>query len=127
MFDSTLEFITQAPSNSLIIFCFCILIIVMIIVSSKPSSNFDQEQEIPLSAIHRTRTDYILGTTTDGNKMLNDTSEFSSTQEAPNNYGEKIVTDVSRFSSNQEAPIEDGEENCKDDSNGDDELRRRVE
>ncbi|KAF5731098.1 hypothetical protein HS088_TW19G00702 [Tripterygium wilfordii] len=128
MFDSTLEFIAQAASNSLVIFCFCNLIIVMIIAGSKPSSNFDREREIPLLTIDRTCTDSKQGTTMDGNKMLKDTSESSTTQEAPNKYGEEMERDVGHFSSNQEAsPIEDVEENSKDDSNGDDELRRRVE
>ncbi|KAJ6417786.1 hypothetical protein OIU84_001214 [Salix udensis] len=55
MFESTMELIIQAASNSLVIFCFCNLIIVMILMGSKPGSDFGQESGIPRSMVTMTR------------------------------------------------------------------------
>ncbi|KAH7537910.1 hypothetical protein FEM48_Zijuj03G0143000 [Ziziphus jujuba var. spinosa] len=43
MLDSTLELISQAASNSLLVFCFCNLIIVIILVGLKPVSTAHQQ------------------------------------------------------------------------------------
>ncbi|KAJ6889320.1 hypothetical protein NC652_030184 [Populus alba x Populus x berolinensis] len=72
MFESTVELIAQAASNSLVIFCFCNLIIVMILMGSKPVSNFGQESEIPQSKVTKTHTkvreDVLAMPSLDGNK-----------------------------------------------------------
>lgn len=118
MFDSTLELITQAASNSVFIFCFCNLIIVFILVGSKSSSVCDQEGEIPLSVTNNASTDHGRGT---NREQILDDNEFS------RNANEVPVS--------QEAPVADNHENGSgdnrdkdDDGHGDsDELRRRVE
>lgn len=49
MLASAVDLLTQAASNSLLVFCFCNLIIVIIVMGSKPGSYFEQESEIPVS------------------------------------------------------------------------------
>ncbi|PRQ59886.1 hypothetical protein RchiOBHm_Chr1g0375121 [Rosa chinensis] len=48
MLDTTLDLLTQATSNSLIIFCFCNLIIAIILLGSKSISNDHVESSIHL-------------------------------------------------------------------------------
>nr|DAD18671.1 TPA_asm: hypothetical protein HUJ06_020134 [Nelumbo nucifera] len=55
MLDSTVEWITLAASNSLIVFCVCNLIVVLLLVSgSKPISHSDQKARIGASTLRLT-------------------------------------------------------------------------
>ncbi|KAJ4844030.1 hypothetical protein Tsubulata_024662 [Turnera subulata] len=152
MFDSMLELISQAASNSLFIFFFCNLIIVMILIGSKSGPNFDQESQIPISIVTYRETSVKQGQETvarhsfhgtnmfevsqvtepptkaehsldlDGNKML---AELPTKAEHSLNFdGNKMLTEVCRESKAPESPSDD-----RDQENGeeDDELRRRVE
>ena len=120
MFESTVELIAQAASNSLVIFCFCNLIIVMILMASKPVSNFGQESEIPQSTVTKTHTkvkeDVLAMPSLDGNKR-------------PSLDEDKMSTDDGRVSVALEEPTGDDveEENGNDNEEDEDELRRRVE
>ncbi|KAJ6882915.1 hypothetical protein NC651_029251 [Populus alba x Populus x berolinensis] len=115
MFESTVELIAQAASNSLVIFCFCNLIIVMILMGSKPVSNFGQESEIPQSMVTKTHTkvkeDILAMPSLDGNKMSTDDGRVSDiTLEEPTGDDDEE---------------ENGNDNEEDED--EDELRRRVE
>jgi TATA-binding protein-associated factor Taf7 len=124
MFESTVELIAQAASNSLVIFCFCNLIIVMILMGSKPVSNFGQESEIPQSMVAKTHT-----------KVKEDVLAMPSLDEnkKPSLDEDKMSTDGGRVSIALEEPTgdddEDEEENGNDneEDEDEDELRRRVE
>ncbi|XWS48353.1 hypothetical protein CRYUN_Cryun13aG0068700 [Craigia yunnanensis] len=117
MLDSTLDFISQAVSNNLYIFCLFILIIVMILMGSKLGSNFDQDYEIPISTPTYYKPDIDV-------KQLFQRSEHA--------------RHTSRVSSAYETATEDHKRNRNDcnannigdtdrDDAADDELRRRVE
>ncbi|XP_018815821.1 uncharacterized protein LOC108987375 [Juglans regia] len=122
MFDSMLELISRAASNSLFIFCFCNLIIIaVILVGSKSSPNLDKEDEIPVSVIINTSTHQKQGRKSeqlfDGKELSLNANELS-------------------YSLQEAAPVADKEEkgnsdhDNKDvdkDSEDHDELRRRVE
>ncbi|KAF5480291.1 hypothetical protein F2P56_001053, partial [Juglans regia] len=121
MFDSMLELMSRAASNSLFIFCFFNLIIAVILVGSKSSPNLDKEVEIPVSVIINTSTYKKQGRKSeqlfDGKESSRNANELS-------------------YSLQEAAPDADKEE--KDNSDHDnkdvdkdgedhDELRRRVE
>uniref|UniRef100_A0A6M2EIA0 Uncharacterized protein n=1 Tax=Populus davidiana TaxID=266767 RepID=A0A6M2EIA0_9ROSI len=113
MFESTLELITQAASNSFVIFCFCNLIIVMILMGSKPVFNFDQEREFPRSVVSNTHT-----------KLKEDILAKPSSLD-----DNEISIDDRNVSITQEEPTGDGDEDNGEDGYGDedDELWRRSE
>ncbi|KAI5569860.1 hypothetical protein POPTR_012G129400v4 [Populus trichocarpa] len=122
MFESTVELIVQAASNSLVIFCFCNLIIVMILMGSKPVSNFGQESEIPQSMVTKTHT-----------KVKEDVLAMPSLDEnkKPSLDEDKMSTDDGRVSITLEEPTGDDDEeengNDNEEDEDEDELRRRVE
>ncbi|XP_059625466.1 uncharacterized protein LOC132268678 [Cornus florida] len=105
MFGSTIELITLAASNSLVIFCFCNLIIVFVLVGvSKPTSHFDQDSTaIPSSKVANGSKN---GTKGEENNALTSSPEASSYHVSEATVGENEVND---------------------DKEDDDELRRRVE
>ncbi|XVE87138.1 hypothetical protein DITRI_Ditri18aG0092400 [Diplodiscus trichospermus] len=111
--DSTWDLISQAVSNNLYVFCLFNLIIVIILMGSKHGSTLDQDYEIPLSTPIYGKRDMEV-------KQLPHRSEQTK--------------DTSRVSSAKETAMEDSKENrndCNannmDDTDKDDELRRRVE
>ncbi|CAL5364258.1 unnamed protein product [Camellia sinensis] len=115
MLDSTIELITLAASNSLVVFCFCNLIIgILLVGGSKPASEYGQESPIPPPIVsHRNKNSDIEGTITrcslnndNGSTMV---SELSA---------EKAMVDEEKGDKNEEGEEEDDD---------DDELRRRVE
>lgn len=110
MFESALELIAQAASNSFVVFCFCNLIIVIILMGSRPVSKFDRESEILRSAVinahARVKEDTLASH--DGNEISIDDRNVSIILEEPTGDGG-----------------EDDEESEND--NEDDELRRRAE
>ncbi|KAG2715687.1 hypothetical protein I3843_03G091800 [Carya illinoinensis] len=115
MFDSVLELISQAASNSVFIFCFCHLIIVVILVGSKSSPNLDKEEEIPVSGIINTSTYQKQGRKSE---QLFDGKELSYSQEA------------APAADKEEKGNSDDHDNKDADKDGEDhhdELRRRVE
>lgn len=117
MLDSAVEWITEAASNSIFIFCFCNLIIVMILMGSKYSSSFDQESEehAPVLRINSyaygNKQETISIHSFDGNKKSMAARELS------NDLQEEHADDQE-----EERNFENSE--SKDD---DDELRRRFE
>ncbi|KAL7253880.1 hypothetical protein ACSBR1_008258 [Camellia fascicularis] len=113
MLDSTIELITLAASNSLVVFCFCNLIIgILLVGGSKPASEFGQESPIPPPIpSHRTKNSDIEGTITRCSLNNDNASTIVSELSA-----EKAMVDE-----------EKGEEEEEDDDDDDDELRRRVE
>ncbi|KAJ6375109.1 hypothetical protein OIU77_000141 [Salix suchowensis] len=119
MFESTVELIIQAASNSLVIFCFCNLIIVMILMGSKPGSNFGQESGIPRSMVTMTRTmvkeDVPAKSSPDGNKK-------PSLDEPTADRKVSITLEEPAGGDDEEESGNDNEE-----AEDEDELRRRVE
>lgn len=111
MFDSTFDLITQTASNSLFAFCFCNLIIVIILVGSKPTSNFDQESRIPLSVVTNRSTNDKQGT-------VNAKHVYEEVDE---------VSTISQKSLGHDNEGGNGAENNEEESEDNDELRRRVE
>uniref|UniRef100_A0A6N2MY54 DUF4408 domain-containing protein n=1 Tax=Salix viminalis TaxID=40686 RepID=A0A6N2MY54_SALVM len=111
MFESTMELIIQAASNSLVIFCFCNLIIVMILMGSKPGSDFGQESGIPRSMVTMTRT-----------MVKEDIPAKPSLDESTADRKVSITLE-------EPSGGDDEEENGNDNEEGEDEdeLRRRVE
>uniref|UniRef100_A0A5B7BT06 Putative histone acetyltransferase GCN5-like n=1 Tax=Davidia involucrata TaxID=16924 RepID=A0A5B7BT06_DAVIN len=104
MFNSTIELITLAASNSLIIFCFCNLIIVILLLGgSKPTSHFDQHSASPPPTVaNRNKINDIKGTSV---RSSSDKKNAS--------------TSVSEASNVNDEEVNENEE--------DDELRKRVE
>ncbi|KAJ6748100.1 TRANSMEMBRANE PROTEIN [Salix purpurea] len=119
MFESTVELIIQAASNSLVIFCFCNLIIVMILMGSKPGSDFGQESGIPRSMVTRTRAmvkeDVPAKPSLDGNKK-------PSLDESTADGKVSIALEEPTGGDDEEESGNDNEE-----AEDEDELRRRVE
>ncbi|KAK9178655.1 hypothetical protein WN943_027848 [Citrus x changshan-huyou] len=117
MLDSAVDWITEAASNSIFIFCFCNLIIVMILMGSKYSSVFDQESEehAPVLSInscaYSNKQETISIHSFDGNKKSMAARELST------DLQEEHADDQE-----EERNFENSE--SKDD---DDELRRRFE
>ncbi|KAJ0100032.1 hypothetical protein Patl1_19956 [Pistacia atlantica] len=120
MFDSALELISQAASNSLFVFCCCNLIIVMILMGSKPSSSFERGRESSIPVVTNTYandiqvegTNYCMHSVDENIKRLADVKEVSNVEEE------------------QEPAADDEEEestNIVNDNKEDDEFRRRVE
>ncbi|XP_019051466.1 PREDICTED: nucleolin-like [Nelumbo nucifera] len=121
MLVSTMELITLAASNSLIVFCFCNLIIVLLLVSApKPSSQSDQEGFLGTSS---TLTKKIEKEQNVGGETLSseDIEASLDVTVGSNDKTTAVVVDDSV----EEDEDENGEEEEKEDD--DDELRRRVE
>ncbi|KAF5959888.1 hypothetical protein HYC85_001097 [Camellia sinensis] len=115
MLDSTIELITLAASNSLVVFCFCNLIIgILLVGGSKPTSEFGQESPIPPPIVsHRNKNSDIEGTIT--RCSLN------------NDNGSTMVSELSAEKAMVDEEKGDEEEEEEEDDDDDDELRRRVE
>uniref|UniRef100_A0A6N2KBH8 DUF4408 domain-containing protein n=1 Tax=Salix viminalis TaxID=40686 RepID=A0A6N2KBH8_SALVM len=111
MFESTMELIIQAASNSLVIFCFCNLIIVMILMGSKPGSDFGQESGIPRSMVTMTRT-----------MVKEDVPAKPSLDESTADRKVSITLEEPSGGDDEEESGNDNEE-----AEDEDELRRRVE
>ncbi|KAI8564651.1 hypothetical protein RHMOL_Rhmol03G0197500 [Rhododendron molle] len=115
MLNSTIELITLAASNSLVIFCFCNLIIAVLLVGgSKPGSEFGQDScGIPTPTFtFRSREDEVGGALETTGSVLDKHNASS--------------TGVSEACDDEKATVEEEKENV-DDGDDDDELRRRVE
>ncbi|KAI8564656.1 hypothetical protein RHMOL_Rhmol03G0198000 [Rhododendron molle] len=116
MLNSTIELITLAASNSLLIFCFCNLIIaVLLLGGSKPCSEFgDQEHScgIPTPPFTFRSRNEVEGPETSTCSAVLDKHNASSTGVGEARDAEKATAD---------------EEKENDDDGDDDELRRRVE
>ncbi|XP_034711688.1 parathymosin [Vitis riparia] len=120
MFDTTMELITQATSNSLFIFCFCNLIIAILLIGSlKPSSYSDQESATPFSVVTNVdKSDKETANAEDlfkESRVLMDASEVSDAEKG-------VVVD-----DNKEDDSEDGSQEEEEEDDDDDELRRRAE
>ena len=127
MFDSVVDFISQAASSSAFIFCFCNLIIVIILLDLKPSSKFDQESAIPVSVVTNTGMNHKPAASNsknlaDENTQLRGVEEVLNAKEEAD-LVENIVTEANdvKICSNEE------EEEEEEDEDDDDALRRRVE
>ncbi|KAJ9679103.1 hypothetical protein PVL29_021133 [Vitis rotundifolia] len=123
MFDTTMELITQATSNSLFIFCFCNLIIAILLIGSfLPSSYSDQESAIPFSVV--TNVDENDKETANAedlfkeSRVLMDASEVSDSEKG-------VVVDDNKEDDSEDSSQEEEEE--EEDDDDDDELRRRAE
>lgn len=119
MLDSAFEFITEAASNSIFIFCFCNLIIVLILLGSKPIYSFDQENEnhtpegvttAYADTKHETNSMHLFRSSSDVKELSNPLEEEEEEEAAD--------TD--------DADEEDMNDNCRCEEEND-ELRRRVE
>ncbi|XP_021909393.1 uncharacterized protein LOC110823339 [Carica papaya] len=115
MFDSTLELITQAASNSLFVFCFFNLIIVIILAGSRPGSDVHQQTETLLPiGVYRNADDQK--TNFNRNSVLVDVIE-------PVDEGEGNISDRS-----EDRDVEDDKIDEDDSGEGEeDALRRRIE
>ncbi|GAV89415.1 DUF761 domain-containing protein, partial [Cephalotus follicularis] len=119
---TTFELITQAASNSLVIFCCCNLIIVLILVGSKPGSNFDQESNIPLSVVtsvhvNKKEVSYAYDALTAENKGNNN----------DNRDEDNHALTAENKGNNNDNHDEDNEEDTTHNEEENDELRKRVE
>ncbi|KAF7148134.1 hypothetical protein RHSIM_Rhsim03G0171400 [Rhododendron simsii] len=116
MLNSTIELITLAASNSLVIFCFCNLIIAVLLVGgSKPGSEFGGQDScgIPTPTFtFRSRGDEVEGGLETTRSVLDKHNASS--------------TGVSEACDDEKATVDEEKENV-DDVDDDDELRRRVE
>ncbi|KAE9464974.1 hypothetical protein C3L33_03125, partial [Rhododendron williamsianum] len=115
MLNSTIELITLAASNSLVIFCFCNLIIAVLLVGgSKPGSEFgDQDSRgIPTPPFTFRSRNEVEGLETTRSVLLDKHNASS--------------TGVSEARDDEKATADEEKEN-DDDGDDDDELRRRVE
>ncbi|KAG5558438.1 hypothetical protein RHGRI_008391 [Rhododendron griersonianum] len=117
MLNSTIELITLAASNSLVVFCFCNLIIAVLLVGgSKPGSEFGGQDScgIPTPTFtFRSRGDEEEGGLETTCSVVLDKHNASS-------------TGVSEACDDEKATVDEEKENV-DDGDDDDELRRRVE
>ncbi|KAI8030108.1 hypothetical protein LOK49_LG01G01356 [Camellia lanceoleosa] len=111
MLDSTIELISLAASNSIVVFCFCNFIIgILLVGGAKPPSEFVQDSPIPPPTVdHRNQNGDIEGTTT--KCSLNNDDDAST-----------VVSE-----SCAEKAMVDEEKEKEKENEEDDELRRRVE
>ncbi|CAL5376803.1 unnamed protein product [Camellia sinensis] len=109
MLDSTIELITLAASNSIVVFCFCNLIIgILLVGGTKPASEFVQDSPIPPPIVdHRNKNGDIEETITTCS-LNNDVDASTVVSES---CAEKAIVDEEKGKENEE----------------DDELRKRVE
>ncbi|KAL7229594.1 hypothetical protein ACSBR2_008155 [Camellia fascicularis] len=109
MLDSTIELISLAASNSIVVFCFCNFIIgILLVGGAKPPSEFVQDSPIPPPTVdHRNQNGDIEGTIT--TCSLNNDDDASTV--VSESFDEKAMVDEEKEKENEE----------------DDELRRRVE
>ncbi|KAL7194035.1 hypothetical protein ACSBR2_025644 [Camellia fascicularis] len=109
MLDSTIELITLAASNSIVVFCFCNLIIgILLVGGTKPASEFVQDSPIPLPIVdHRSKNGDIEETIATCS-LNNDVDASTVVSES---CAEKAMVDEEKGKENEE----------------DDELRKRVE
>ncbi|XP_058205237.1 uncharacterized protein LOC131319125 [Rhododendron vialii] len=116
MLNSTIELITLAASNSLVVFCFCNLIIAVLLVGgSKPGSEFGDQDScgIPTPTFNfRSRGDEVEG-------------GLETTRSVPDKHN-ALSTGVSEACDHEKATVDEVKENVED-GDDDDELRRRVE
>ncbi|GMP24199.1 hypothetical protein CsSME_00001547 [Camellia sinensis var. sinensis] len=112
MLDSTIELISLAASNSIVVFCFCnfIIIGILLVGGAKPPSEFVQDSPIPPPTVdHRNQNGDIEGTIT--------TCSL-------NNDDDALTVDSESCA---EKAMVDEEEEKEKENEEDDELRRRVE
>ncbi|GLT49268.1 hypothetical protein SLA2020_228370 [Shorea laevis] len=125
MFDSAIEMITQAASNSLLVFCLCNLIIVIILIGSKPSSTSHQDTTIHLSVVSKPKTG-----DSERMKVQDMSKKHNST---PYVDGIRVsYTTTNSDTKEKEGTMENHENNipgsCEEDGQeSNDELRRKVE
>ncbi|XP_044507053.1 uncharacterized protein LOC123226573 [Mangifera indica] len=120
MFDSVLELVSQATSNSLFVFCCCNLIIVIILMGSKPSSSFEQGRESCVPVVANTSANGVQV------KETNYCMRFSD-----ENVKRVVCVEEELNVEGEQEPDDDEEEeessSFADGDKEDDEFRRRIE
>lgn len=116
MLNSTIELITLAASNSLLMFCFCNFIIAVLLVGgSKPTSEYSQDSSIPPPTFAFRNTFETEGTSS------------TTTCSVDNDNGSTGVSELCAVKAATVESVEDEEKENDDGDGDDDELRRRVE
>lgn len=129
MLASTVDLLTQAASNSLLVFCFCNLIIVMIVMGSKPGSYVEKESEIPVSMV----TSSNKYTRNNANCKQVDDAKCKQEEGTVVNPSDTVFSQVSSNAKKELATASDEKDSIISHDNdskkcdNDDELRRRAE
>lgn len=118
MLNTTIELITLATSNSLLVFCFCNLIIVILLFdgSKSSTSQFDEDDEVVLNPPHI----IVINGNKNGTKGANACCKYDK---------EDAFTEVT-VALNVDNVLNDDKEGKgqkEEEEEVDDELRRRVE
>lgn len=130
MFESTLDLITKTASSSLYVFCFCNLIIVIILVGSKPTSNLDQQSEIPLRVVNSPHTIHNIN---QGMKAKVPVFDYDEVNQSPmirdvsiSNEDKVLASDIEDKSNYNDYDEDDVDKDNRE-NDDDNELRIRVE
>ncbi|KAK3407254.1 hypothetical protein EUGRSUZ_K03333 [Eucalyptus grandis] len=120
MLDLTAESAAQGGSNSFAVFCLCNLLIVIILMSSKPSSNFEERSEFHLALV--THDSVMDEHRIDIERPHGDEETLPEVMELC--VYENLEKEGGNYNSEGEDNNEDGGESNSDD---DDEFKRRIE
>ncbi|KAH7855737.1 hypothetical protein Vadar_028254 [Vaccinium darrowii] len=122
MLNSTIELITLAASNSLLMFCFCNFIIAVLLVGgSKPASEYGQDSSIPPPEFAFRDTNETEGTSS------TTTTTTTTTCSVDNDNASTGVSELCAVKADTVESVEEEEKENDDGDGDDDELRRRVE